>query len=90
MQELLDDLYNDLDKEEDMLAKDIPTKLSPDNEPSFKQLFPALYRQRADGQPPRVLLVGPVGERPLHVFLLRAAGMEADLREGLLKAVKYL
>ena len=56
---------------------------------AFQELFAELYRvpDRASGKM-RVRLVGPVGERPLHVCFLRAGALDKDMRAGLIDGVK--
>ena len=79
-----------MDKEEDILIHKYNDGTVSAGEITLRHVFAGLYRNRSEDQPRRLFLVGPVGERPLHVFLLRAGGMEAELREGLLQGVKYL
>ena len=54
---------------------------------AFQELFAELYRDRASGKM-RVRLVGPVGERPLHVCFLRAGALDTEMRAGLIDGVK--
>ena len=84
-QKLLKELYIDLDREEAALSSSNPYQIShPINE--YKELFAELYRVPGKG----VRLVGPVGERPLHVCLLRAGKLPAnsEMRAGLIDGVK--
>ncbi len=59
-----------------------------------RHLLAVLYRPRGEawrGIPAgRIRLVGPVGERPVHVCLLRAEMFDGALQEGLLEGVKYV
>ena len=52
-----------------------------------RELFAQLYRVPGPGGA-RVRLVGPVGERPLHVCFLRAGSLDAEMRAGLIDGVK--
>ncbi len=65
--------------------------LSPAPNLDNKKRFAELYR--VPGEPGgRVRLIGPVGERPLHVCLLQAGSLRLDckMREGLIDGVKYV
>ena len=86
-------LYKDLDEEERRLSMPTPyVKV----ESRFVAehllgLFAELYRIPGPKQgETRVRLVGPVGERPVHVCLLRAGALDKDseVRAGLIDGVK--
>ncbi len=54
-------------------------------------VFAELYHVPGENlSPRRVRLVGPVGERPVHVCLLRAGalGKDSEIRAGLIEGVK--
>ena len=81
LQELLTKLYKDLDEEEEKLSQ-----LTPDVE-CEKRVFAELYRSSDRGKS-RVRIVGPVGERPVHVLLLRAGTFDKEIRTGIIEGVK--
>ena len=84
-QKLLKELYTDLDREEEALSSSNPYQIPhPINE--YKELFAELYRVPGG----RMRLVGPVGERPLHVCWLRAGDLpvNSEMRTGLIDGVK--
>ncbi len=90
-QKLLKDLYEDLDKEEKLLSEYL--RYESVNSPqmtAYFQLFAELYQVPGETSPgeTRVRLVGPVGERPLHVCLLRADTFDEEMRAGLIDGVK--
>ena len=91
MQKLLQLLYADLDKEEKRIeALQIPDYQNMTN--CYRKLFATLYRDHnplSGAGRGRVRLVGPVGERPIHVCFLLAEGMEPRAREGLLQAARW-
>jgi hypothetical protein len=86
-QKLLTDLYKDLGEQEELLSK--PSNACPISPQTsrYQGLFAELYRVPGEN---RVRLVGPVGERPLHVCFLRAGALDKDseVRTGIIEGVK--
>jgi hypothetical protein len=85
-QKLLETLYEGLDEEERKLSDGKhPFKPEADGK-DVKPFFAELYRTPGG----RVKLVGPVGERPVHVCMLRAGALdkEPEMRAGLIEGVK--
>jgi hypothetical protein len=90
LQKLLTVLYEGLDKEERRLFSSDDKeerKLSSSDEGVDRRVFAELYRSFAPGKS-RVRLVGPVGERPVHVLLLRAGALDKEMRAGIIEGVK--
>jgi hypothetical protein len=93
-QALLVRLYEFLDKEEELIQNLGDTVNLKSRLDHTRHLLAVLYRPRGEtwrGIPAgRIRLVGPVGERPVHVCLLRAEMFDGALQEGLLEGVKYV
>jgi hypothetical protein len=93
-QALLFRLYRFLDKEEELIQNLGDTVNLDSRHDHTRHLFAVLYRPRGEACPgvpaSRIRLVGPVGERPVHVCLLRAEIFDGALQEGLLEGVKYV
>ncbi len=86
-------LYEDLDEQERRLSNLTPNLKVEDRVfgELLAELFAELYHVPGDNLcPRRVRLVGPVGERPVHVCLLRAGalGKDSEIRAGLIEGVK--
>ncbi len=78
-------LYQGLEDEEEKLSR----SLLKTDQNDFREngIFATLYQSSVPGEK-TVRLVGPVGERPVHVCLLRAGTLDTDMREGLIDGVK--
>ncbi len=94
-QKLLTRLYTDLNEEERKLEhSDVQCLSKPEADADAwhpTPVFAELYRVPGENLlPGRVRLVGPVGERPVHVCLLRAGALSKDseIRGGLIEGVK--